>query len=76
MMQKSDKWNRANEIDFKHASHTALIVAGASSSVLEGERRWETVKRSRLPTEGACCNKGRSQFDHVLKRGGHLCSPP
>lgn len=28
MMQKSDKWDRANEIDFKDASHTAFIVAG------------------------------------------------
>lgn len=29
MMQKSDKWDRANEIDFKHASHAPFIVAGA-----------------------------------------------
>lgn len=28
MMQKSDKWDRANKLDFSHASHTALIVAG------------------------------------------------
>jgi hypothetical protein len=33
MMQKSDKWDRANKLDFKHASHTALIIAGAFSSV-------------------------------------------
>ena len=29
MMQKSDEWDRANEIDFKHASHTTFNVAGA-----------------------------------------------
>lgn len=45
MMQKSDKWDRANEIDFKHASHTALIVAGDFRAFWREKRRWAMVKK-------------------------------
>lgn len=41
MVQKSDKWDGANEIGFKHASHMAFIVAGAFRTfweASEGER--------------------------------------